>query len=117
MDMFRIMILTRMPCLFHELTGLYCPGCGGTRAVRALLKGHPLISFCYHPLVLYCALVGIWFVISNLIWKKTGNPRYRMGITNRYVYVGIALIVINFFVKNFMILVMGIDPLALLPEI
>ena len=26
-------------CLFHELTGLNCPGCGGTRAVRALLHG------------------------------------------------------------------------------
>ena len=26
-------------CLFHEWTGLYCPGCGGTRALYALLHG------------------------------------------------------------------------------
>lgn len=26
-------------CAIHELTGLYCPGCGGTRAARALLAG------------------------------------------------------------------------------
>lgn len=28
------------PCVFHQLTGLQCPGCGGTRAVAALLHGH-----------------------------------------------------------------------------
>ncbi len=27
------------PCMFHRLTGLNCPGCGGTRAVQALLRG------------------------------------------------------------------------------
>ena len=45
------------PCLFHLLTGLYCPGCGGTRAVRLFLKGELIKSFCYHPFVPYLALV------------------------------------------------------------
>lgn len=27
-------------CEFHELTGLNCPGCGGTRSAYALLHGH-----------------------------------------------------------------------------
>lgn len=27
-------------CLFHWGTGLYCPGCGSTRAVHQLLHGH-----------------------------------------------------------------------------
>ena len=32
------------PCLFHMMTGAYCPGCGGTRAVKSLLKGEILLS-------------------------------------------------------------------------
>ncbi len=28
------------PCLFHQCTGLYCPGCGTTRALHQLLHGN-----------------------------------------------------------------------------
>lgn len=49
----------KMPCLFQQMTGLYCPGCGGTRAVRALLAGHPFLSFLYHPVVPYMAVVAV----------------------------------------------------------
>lgn len=30
---------TFIPCVFHSLTGLYCPGCGSARAVYLLLHG------------------------------------------------------------------------------
>jgi hypothetical protein len=26
-----------LACVFHQVTGLYCPGCGGTRAMHALV--------------------------------------------------------------------------------
>ena len=56
----------RIPCLFQLMTGLYCPGCGGTRAVKALLAGHPVLSFLYHPLVLCTAVIVILnFIIKN----------------------------------------------------
>ena len=49
------------PCFFYQYTGLYCPGCGGTRAVLALLQGHVLQSLWYHPLVLYIAATAGWY--------------------------------------------------------
>ena len=42
-----------MPCFFHELTGYYCPGCGGSRALMFLLRGDLIHSFIYHPALLY----------------------------------------------------------------
>ena len=27
-----------IPCIFHELTGFYCPGCGLTRAIASIVK-------------------------------------------------------------------------------
>ena len=54
------------PCLFHELTGLYCPGCGGTRAFRLLLEesvGLPILP----SLVLFGGILYVWFMVSNTI--------------------------------------------------
>ena len=90
----------RIPCLFHELTGFYCPGCGGTRAVLALLAGHPVLSFLYHPLVPYCALVALVFAVSYAIYWKTKDPRFRLYLSDAYVHVGLGIIVVNFLVKN-----------------
>lgn len=31
-------------CPFHALTGLFCPGCGATRALHALIHGDPALA-------------------------------------------------------------------------
>ncbi len=38
-------------CPFHQVTGLLCPGCGGTRALSALLHGRVGESLALNPLV------------------------------------------------------------------
>ena len=117
MEIFRILALLRFPCLFYLWTGWYCPGCGGTRAVKALLAGHPVISFLYHPLILYCVLVGAWFLLCAFLRWKTKNPRYQKYLGNSYVYVGLGIIGINFLVKNLALAVFGFDIFAHLPAI
>jgi hypothetical protein len=39
------------PCSFHALTGLYCPGCGTTRAVHYLLHGDLMEALAMNPLM------------------------------------------------------------------
>lgn len=89
------------PCLFHKLTGLYCPGCGGTRAAALLLAGHPLKSFIYHPLVLYIGALYFWFMVSTTIeYVSKGRHKIGMFYHNWYVVTGIVLLALNFLIKN-----------------
>ena len=89
------------PCLFHTLTGLYCPGCGGTRAVRAFFQGKIIQSFFYHPLVPYAAILGGWFMISQTI-ERLSRGRWRIGLRFREIYLWIALgiLIANVLLKN-----------------
>jgi len=57
-------------CLFHELTGLNCPGCGGTRAAYQLLHGH-LLSALRDNALFILTLAGLlvhgaWFAACKI---------------------------------------------------
>ena len=116
-EMLRLWTSGEMPCIFHELTGLYCPGCGGTRAVKALLGGEVLASFFYHPLVLYCAVIAVWFAVSYFLYWRTKNPKFRIFLENGFIYAGVGITAANFVIKNYFLLVRGIDILKMLPRV
>ena len=100
--------LPQMPCLFDRLLGIYCPGCGGPRALTALAHGRLLQSLWYHPLIPYTAVIGGGFMVTQGL--------DRLGITdgkgwkyhNWYVYGALILVAGNFLVKNALRLVWGI---------
>ena len=51
------------PCTFHSVTGWWCPGCGLTRALAQVVRGHPieaLGSNLWWPLVVLLAATGWW---------------------------------------------------------
>lgn len=93
------------PCMLYTLTGWYCPGCGGTRAMNYLVHGRVIISFLYYPFVPFATIGGLWFMISQTIDRIVGRKfKAVMHFRMIYVYIAIALIVINFLVKNAFIL-------------
>lgn len=101
------------PCAFYELTGFYCPGCGGTRAVMALARGQALTSLRFHPLVAYTAVVGGWFMLSHTI-ENISRGKYSVGMKYRdgWLWGALALVIVQFLVKN-ILLIMGVDLLRL----
>jgi hypothetical protein len=67
-------------CLFHQISGLHCPGCGGTRAVHHLLQGELTLAFRHHaPFVLglpVAALGGLVLLCSRRareVWRRQSS--------------------------------------------
>lgn len=62
-----------IPCVFHEVTGLYCPGCGLTRAVYTLLVygdikqafGYNAMLFIAGPILLFIAVRWGYYTIKQ----------------------------------------------------
>ena len=71
-------------CVFYELTGLYCPGCGSGRAARALLRGAFPAAFGHNALAFLLGLpcAGMLLreylrlVFPGLGWKPARLPAW-----------------------------------------
>ena len=86
-------------CVFNKLTHLCCPGCGGTRAMRALLRGEILKSLYDYPPLLYGVIVYIVFMVRCFLYVHFGVPKSRDGAVVKYLYIFIALMIIQWIVK------------------
>ena len=49
-------------CVFHHVTGLNCPGCGGQRAVHHLLHGEIGTALRCNALVFAALPAGVWMI-------------------------------------------------------
>ena len=58
-------------CWLHEYTGIYCPGCGGTRALSALLRGDLKTSLHDNLLLIPGGLI----LIVLIAWPQFGVKR------------------------------------------
>ena len=55
------------PCLFHKISGLYCPGCGATRVFHELLHLRIRASLDYNVLfVILIPFLMVWYISYGL---------------------------------------------------
>ncbi len=89
-------------CMVKEATGIYCPGCGGSRAVKYMLKGQFAESLKYHVAVVPFTLGYLVFMITHTIEKIFPKGKIK-GLKFRIVYLWIfvGLLFLNMIIKNF----------------
>jgi hypothetical protein len=59
-------------CPFYKLTSLYCPGCGSTRALHALLNGNMLGALNMNPLL----VASLPLIVCLLFFPAMTHMRY-----------------------------------------
>jgi hypothetical protein len=101
-------------CPLYAWTGYYCPGCGGTRAISAFLKGQFFRSFLYHPAAFFGLIYFLIFMGSRFLNRLSGGRFPEVRFRMVYVYIGILLLLLNFFVKNWLHFRTGIDILGMI---
>lgn len=85
-----------IPCPFHKLTGLYCPGCGITRCILSLLKFEFYASFRYNPLVfILLPFFGFYFIYQVYLYITNRNDKIFSRFP-RFVFNILIVIVLGF---------------------
>lgn len=93
--------VTFPPCPFYKLTHIYCPGCGNTRMVRALLQGNLLLAVRQNamPFLLFGGFVPFYIEFAVSFWKPGFTIKL---IHNRWVLAAFGVVLVAYAVaRNF----------------
>ncbi|HIX48563.1 MAG TPA: DUF2752 domain-containing protein [Candidatus Mediterraneibacter caccavium] len=88
-------------CVFHEVTGLYCPGCGAGRACYSILHGQFLEAFCYNPLMtVLLPLIGLYIAARMVDWVVTGGNHIDRKINVKFLTWVLVIVVVYGVLRN-----------------
>jgi len=80
-------------CPIHEITGLYCPGCGITRMFFSILKLDFYQAFRYNPLVFILVIIYVVYRIIKLFKKD-------LLIKDKYLFLLLIILIIYGILRN-----------------
>lgn len=92
-----------MVCFFNDTLGWQCPGCGGQRAVAALLGGDFKDAFVLNPLIyFYIILIGyLIFMLVEGYFLKNQKVIAKFSLPTNFGYWFLILILIFTLLRNF----------------
>lgn len=101
-----------LSCRVVEQLGIYCPGCGGSRAVAALLRMDIVGCFFYSPFVLTAAALLLYADIVTVValLRRSERP-LRLLSPNLLILLPVVLIV-TCLLRNILLLGAGLDLLG-----
>jgi len=86
-------------CIFKNLTGYPCPGCGTTRGVKYLLHGYFEKAILMNPLsystVLLAIITPIWIIKDFIKKQETFIKFTKVKIPNFMIIIIIILTILN----------------------
>lgn len=95
-------------CTFLEMTHLYCPGCGGTRAVESLMRLDIISSFKYNAILPVGFTLFLYYDIRALVAIIINDMRFFRE--NKYIPVLVfAIFLVVYFIARNVFLLNGID--------
>lgn len=105
----KVMNLFSEDCYIHAHYRVYCPGCGGTRAIIALLHGRVLEAFRYNALVVVC-IIHILVAIALRLCLKDCENRYKI-FRNQSICSGILILagIMWIMIRDYLLVYKGID--------
>ncbi len=99
-------------CPTHTLLSLYCPLCGGTRAVLALLRGEVATALSLNPFFFFMLAVLFYYESFALLAIHRRRPALfrKSGVWPLWVTLAAALLF--FLVRNLLLYTVGYDPIG-----
>lgn len=96
-------------CWFYQTWKLYCPGCGGTRALEALGKGNLMQSLWFHPAVPIVVLWATVYMTSQTTWRLRKKNGWVLHYDQRWPKWLVWLLAGNWICRNLLLLGFGIS--------
>ena len=88
-----------IPCIFHAITKLECPGCGVTRMLISIVKFDFVSAFWYNPFLFITGpLLVAYLVACEVKFVRHGNRK--MGKWEIFMYVELVLALIYGVLRN-----------------
>jgi hypothetical protein len=86
-------------CLFHQTTGLLCPGCGALRALHQLLHGHLAAAFRFNPMLVVSVPFLFWLGV-RCGWPSVANRPVTTGIRPFWLWLALAAVLVVSVLRN-----------------